>query len=437
MTTEAPIWLQVVRSGNSFTAYTSPDGVNWTQFPGTPITVDLPNTALAGLADTSHSQFLTSTVTFANFSLVTPNPNLPSPWQDADIGNPSLAGSASESGGVFTVSGSGNDIWTTPYDNLDQMHYVWQPLNNNQSIITRVTSQTDTDPWAKAGIIIKQSATANAPYALIAVTPGNGITFQSNFTSSTAGGSYTFPNAWLELSLSGNIVTAYTSTNGTTWTEVGSASIGSVSGAVTAGLFVTSHNNGALGTATMDNVSIAGGSALPAPWTDADVGTPTPTGSASYSSGVFTLNGGGNDIWGTGDTDLDQFNYVYQPMDNDETITARVTSQTNSNPWAKAGIMIKQSTTAGSPYALLAVTPGNGITFQSNFVNSTVGGTYTFPNAWLQLSLSDGTATAYVSTNGSTWNEVGTTSLALTYPATIGLFDCSHNAGGVKYGYDR
>ena len=29
--------------------------------------------------------------------------------------------------------------------------------------------------------------------------------------------------------------------------------------------------------------------------------------------------------------------------------------------------MIKQSTTAGSPYALLAVTPGNGVNFQYNF----------------------------------------------------------------------
>ena len=86
--TEAPVWLQVSRTGNSFTAYTSTDGGTWTAFPGTPITVNLPTTSLAGMANTSHSQFLNSTAVFNDFTLVTPNPNLPSPWQDADIGLP-------------------------------------------------------------------------------------------------------------------------------------------------------------------------------------------------------------------------------------------------------------------------------------------------------------------------------------------------------------
>ena len=43
--------------------------------------------------------------------------------------------------------------------------------------------------------------------------------------------------------------------------------------------------------------------------------------------------------------------------------------------------MIKQSTTSGSSYALLGVTPGNGIAFQSDFNASTLGGSYSFPNA--------------------------------------------------------
>jgi len=428
VTTQAPIWLRLVRSGNSFTAYTSPDGVTWTAFPGMPIAVNLPATALAGMANTSHSQFLNSTAVFNDFSLVTPNASLPSPWQDADIGLPTPTGSASATGGVFTVSGGGNDIWTTPYANLDQSHYVWQTLNGNGSIIARVTSQTNSSAWAKAGIMIKQSAAANAPYALLAVTPSNGITFQSNFNTSTGGGNYTFPNAWLELTLNGTTVTAYSSADGVHWTKIGSTTV-NFSGPVTAGLFVTAHNSGTLSTATFDNVNLATGNSLPPSWTDNDIGNPTPAGSATYSSSVFTINGGGNDIWGTGNTNLDQFNYVSQPMSGDETITARVTSQTNTSAWAKAGIMIKQSTTAGSPYALLAVTPGNGITFQSNFVNSTSGGAYTFPNAWLRLMIANGTVTAYSSADGNTWTEIGTTTLNLTYPATIGLFDCSHNAG--------
>ena len=101
----------------------------------------------------------------------------------------------------------------------------------------------------------------------------------------------------------------------------------------------------------------AASSPVPSPWADADVGSPALAGSASYADGVFTVNGGGADIWGTSD----QFNYVSQSLTGNGSIVARVTSQSDTDPWAKAGVMIKQSTTSGSPYALLGVTPGNGV----------------------------------------------------------------------------
>ena len=135
---------------------------------------------------------------------------------------------------------------------------------------------------------------------------------------------------------------------------------------VTIGLFNCAHNASALNTATFDNVSVTAGSALPSPWADSDVGSPAVAGAASDANGVFTVNGSGADIWGSSD----QFNYVSQPLTGDGTIVARVTSQSNTDPWAKAGIMIKQSTTSNSPYALLAVTPGNGVAFQYGYNTS-------------------------------------------------------------------
>ena len=87
-----------------------------------------------------------------------------------------------------------------------------------------------------------------------------------------------------------------------------------------------------------------------------DVGGATPAGSSTYGAGTFTVKGGGGDIWGT----ADQFNYVSQPSGGDLSVVARVTSQTATDPWAKAGVMIKQSATAGAPYALVAVTPATG-----------------------------------------------------------------------------
>ena len=150
-------------------------------------------------------------------------------------------------------------------------------------------------------------------------------------------------------------------------------------------------------------------------------------GSASYASGVFTVNGGGADIWGSSD----QFNYVSQPLTGDGTIVARVTSQSDTDPWAKAGVMIKQSTTGGSSYALLGVTPGNGIAFQYGYNASVSGGSYSFPNGWLKLTLSGSTITAYSSADGTTWTQVGTTTISLTDPVTIGLFTCAHNVGAL------
>src|SRR5439155_11209994 len=75
------------------------------------------------------------------------------------------------------------------------------------------------------------------------------------------------------------------------------------SSAVSTCVFNCAHNGSALNTATFDNVNVTAGSSspLPSPWTDSDVGSPATPGSASYSNGAFTVNGGGSDIWGSTD----------------------------------------------------------------------------------------------------------------------------------------
>ncbi len=51
----APLWLKIVRSGNTFTAFTGSDGVVWSQV-GTSMNVPLSSSALSGLVSTSGSQ---------------------------------------------------------------------------------------------------------------------------------------------------------------------------------------------------------------------------------------------------------------------------------------------------------------------------------------------------------------------------------------------
>jgi glucose/arabinose dehydrogenase/regulation of enolase protein 1 (concanavalin A-like superfamily) len=412
-------WVKLVRTGASIAAYASADGTVWNQVGTT--TVLMATDVTVGLFVASHNPTATSTVTFDNVTVTDyppPDPPPPPPWATADIGSPTTPGSAEYAGGVFTLKGAGADIWGL----TDEFHYVYQPLSGDGQIVTRVSSQTPTDGWAKAGVMIKESATAGSPYALLAVTPSNGYAFQYNFNSHISGGPYAFPNAWVKLTRSGNTIAAYTSTNGVDWNQVGAATVPMATD-VTAGLFVNSHNASALGTVQFDNVTVTD---FPPPWVATDVGSPL-QGSAEYTGGGFTLQGAGADIWGA----TDEFHYVYQPLSGNGEIVARVTSQTPTDAWAKAGVMIKESATAGSPYALLAVTPSNGYAFQYDFNSHVSGGLFNFPNAWVKLTRGGDTIAAYTSTDGLGWNLVGTATVPMATNVTIGLFATSHNASAL------
>ena len=90
-----------------------------------------------------------------------------------------------------------------------------------------------------------------------------------------------------------------------------------------------------------------------------DIGSPAIAGSSNYdtSSATYTVSGAGADISGTSD----QFQYIYTPITGDASITTQVTSITNTNGSAKAGIMFRNALTATSPDMYLCVTPTGGI----------------------------------------------------------------------------
>ncbi|OAI46317.1 hypothetical protein AYO44_11490 [Planctomycetaceae bacterium SCGC AG-212-F19] len=186
---------------------------------------------------------------------VNPVPTLPAPWKDTDIGSPAKRGSASATNGTFTVKGGGADIW----NGSDQFNYAYQTLTGDGTIIARVASQQNTNGWAKAGVMIRTSTAANAAYAFAFITPGNGADFQYRTSAGAAAGwsgqiSATAPE-WVKLVRAGTSFTGYASTDGVTWTKLGSITI-SMGATVDVGLAVTAHNNSALSTATFTNVSI-------------------------------------------------------------------------------------------------------------------------------------------------------------------------------------
>ena len=183
-------------------------------------------------------------------------PALPVVWAQQDIGAVDAAGSASYTDGMYTVSGSGADIWGTS----DAFHYAHQPLVGDGEIWARITGQENTDPWAKAGIMFRGSGAPDAAHAMAALTPANGLRLQYR-PSDGAGSSdvamdeeATAPT-WVRLTREGATVTAAFSDDGDTWTTGGSTTV-ALPDTVWAGLAVTSHADGELSAATFTDVSV-------------------------------------------------------------------------------------------------------------------------------------------------------------------------------------
>ena len=193
------------------------------------------------------------------------------------------------------------------------------------------------------------------------------------------------------------------------------------SGATTGPVVVTVNNAASNGVPF--TVSAPG---LPAPWASQDVGNPAVAGQVSYASGTFTVNGAGADIWGVSD----QFRYVYQPLDGNGAIVARVTGVQNQDPWTKVGVMIREDLTASAPYAMVAVTASIGTVWQSRSVrggqSASAWGTLAGAPRWVALLRIGNWLIGFFSADGTNWTPVGAATVSMTARVYVGLAVTSH-----------
>ncbi|MHC4437928.1 MAG: hypothetical protein ACYS3S_11250, partial [Planctomycetota bacterium] len=180
--------------------------------------------------------------------------------------------------GTYTMTGSGADIWYS----ADEFHYAFKTLTGVGSIQAQVLSVDDTDPWAKAGVMIRETLEPGAKFAAVYITPGNGCRFQARVdtgvdATSDTGVVTTEQTAitapyWvkLERDVAGNF-RGYYSSNGSTWQSMSwNPQYISMSSNVHIGLAVTSHNAAATCESKFSNVTITG-TAGPQ-WMNQDVG---------------------------------------------------------------------------------------------------------------------------------------------------------------------
>ena len=248
-----PAWLKLTRVGGTVTGLVSADGTTWRTVGST--TVTMAASATVGLAVTSHNTSLRNIATFDSVAVTVPaTSGVPAGWSSQDIGSVGLSGSMAYSGGVFTVVGSGADIWGT----ADAFRYAYRTLAGDGQIVARVTAVQNTNGYAKAGVMLRAGLAAGDAHVILDLLPSGSVEFMKRSatgasTSYLAGGTQAAP-CWLRLVRVGSTVTASISADGATWRTVGSTTVGF--GSAYVGLGVTSHNTTLRNTSTFDNVTV-------------------------------------------------------------------------------------------------------------------------------------------------------------------------------------
>jgi hypothetical protein len=173
--------------------------------------------------------------------------------------------------GTYTMTASGTDITGTS----DEFHFAYKPLNGAGSIVARIDSMDNTNEWAKAGVMIRDTLDPNSAHAMVFVTPGNGVVFeyrpgagQDNVGSAAVQSGITAPH-WVKLDrdIVGNITTSQ-SADGLTWDILGTEQNIPMNIPIYIGLAVTAHNENATCQAEFSNFQLA----VSGPWANQDIG---------------------------------------------------------------------------------------------------------------------------------------------------------------------
>jgi hypothetical protein len=176
--------------------------------------------------------------------------------------------------GTFTMTGSGADIWAVNGVEADEFHYAYKVLTGAGSIVARVQSVDNTNVWAKAGVMIRETLDPDSSHAMMVVTPGSGASFQrrpsTGATSLNTDSAGIVAPYWvkIERSIAGSF-TGSISANGTTWTMVGTENI-PMSANTYIGLALTSHDAALTCQAVISNVTTTGN--VTGQWTNQDIG---------------------------------------------------------------------------------------------------------------------------------------------------------------------
>ena len=477
----SPAYVRIVRWQDTrlspartfFSALTSTDGKTWTSVLGSTAAIDMGTSYLSGLAATAAAPRVTPAVSYNAVAMTAassqPPGICPSGFSCRDIGVDILPGnqvylSPQQTGtpaGTWDIQAGGSDIWSV-YDNFRfiSQSFPQDPANSKNgdgTVSARVFSQgASPTPWMKTGVMIRSSATdPQAPYYGVFITPQYGVVVQwrpreAAETGQVMGNPAAATPIWVMASrytdTTRHIVlySAYTSTDGKHWTYVSGSTVRlSLPGKLVAGIAADSYQQTITATSVVDDLaSVPGANAppfiCPKAWSCADIGGALPPGQDQLTyRGIWNESAGGGDIWATADS----FHFDWREQAGDGTVSADVTAQQAVSPWSKAGVMIRASIRAGSPYYAAMITPGNGIDVQWRTKLGAATNQLLMPGTvpvYLMVAryTTSGSRpktyyTAYTSANGKTWTAVPGSSVAIPMTGRLlaGIAMTSHAQG--------
>jgi Tol biopolymer transport system component len=158
------------------------------------------------------------------------------------------------------------------------------------------------------------------------------------------------------------------------------------------------------------------------------------------AGGSIQMSSPGADIWGTSD----QFRFACKQLDGDGSIIAKVRILVAPNPWAKAGVMIRDSLDPASAYALMTPTADGRRAFQNRTtVGSQAVSVHSNPGAvgfpiYVKVERKGNNVTGYYSQDGENWirqpdNEIGFSTnpvrMVMAKEVYVGLAVSSGNIG--------
>jgi hypothetical protein len=163
--------------------------------------------------------------------------------------------------GVTTIRGSGGDIW----GRSDQFNFMSQEAEGNfQVTVKALGTPTETDVWAKAGLMVRESLEAGGRHAMLVLTPQNGLVLQhrpeanaDSLSSTVLGTDELQPPILIRLTREGDIIrAAYSTDDGATFEEGGEVELTGLAAKVQVGLAITAHNATRISEAKFQNLEI-------------------------------------------------------------------------------------------------------------------------------------------------------------------------------------